>query len=255
MISQTRPLLMAGASLLTAATMITATPVIAAAGEPAAALRSVSGSYEMLSSQSSLGGALLPVIEKFLANHETAVLAFAAKVPSFDIHGVAVGDAVLADAYYDGYNGSATGLPGLIAYVESQLGLPGTLAAGTAAATVSAPHPFEALILKLTAKIPEFSIKGVTIGGSLLADAYFNGYNGSATGVPGIVAYVKSQLGLPGTLAAKHTAATAAVASVPKATASAVTVSVPASKTASVSAASKPAAAATATAGHKNGHK
>ncbi len=182
--SQTKPLLMTGASLLTAATMITAVPVIATGGDPAAALRSVSGSYEMLSSQSSFGGGLLQVIEKFLANHETAVLAFAAKVPSFDIHGVAVGDAVLADAYYYGYNTSAAGLPGIIAYVESQLGLPGTLAASTAAATLSTPHPFEALILKLTAKIPEFSIKGVTIGGSLLANAYFNGYGTSAAGCP-----------------------------------------------------------------------
>ena len=193
---------MTGASLLTAATVITATPVIAAGGEPAVALHSATSSYEMLSSQSSFGDGLLQAIESFLDSHETAVLAFAAKVPSFNIRRVAVGNAVLAHAYYDGYNGSAVGLPGVIAYVESQWGLPGSSSASTAAANVSTPHPFEALILKLTAAIPKFKVGGVQIGGSLLADAFFNGYNGSATGVPGIIAYVKSQLGLPGTLAA-----------------------------------------------------
>jgi hypothetical protein len=250
---------MTGASLLAAATVITATPVIAAGGEPAVALHSATSSYEMLSLQSSFGDGLLQAIESFLDSHETAVLAFAARVPSFHIRGVAVGNAVLAHAYYDGYNGSATGLPGVIAYVESQLGLPGSSSASTAAANVSTPHPFEALILKLTAAIPKFAIGPVQIGGSLLADAFFNGYNGSATGVPGIIAYVKSQVGLPASgasTAAKHTAATAtatataAVASVPKPAAAAVTVSVPTRKKASTSATSKRAPTATASAGH-----
>jgi hypothetical protein len=255
MIRQTKPLLMTGAGLLAAATVITATPVIAAGGEPAAALHSATSSYEMLSLQSSFGDGLLQAIESFLDSHETGVLAFAARVPSFHIRGVAVGNAVLAHAYYDGFNGSATGLPGVIAYVESQLGLPGSSSASTAATNVSTPHPFEALILKLTATIPKFAIGGVQIGGSLLANAYFNGYNGSATGVPGIIAYVKSQVGLPASgasTAAKHTAATAtaAVASVPKPAAAAVTVSVPTRKKASTSATSKRAPTATASAGH-----
>jgi len=259
MTSQTRPLLMTGASLLTAATMITAMPVIGTGGNPAVALHSASSGYEMLSSQSSVVDGLLPVIEKFLATHETAVRAFAAKVPSFAIGGVTVGNAVLAGAYYDGYNGSATGLPGIIAYVESQLGLPGPLSASTAAANVPNPRLIEALVLKLTATIPPFKIGPVQVGGAVLAHAFYNGYNGSATGVPGITAYVKSQLGLPSlgaSTAAKHTAATAEVASVPKPAAAAATVSVRAPKKAppSVSATSKHAAAATTTGGHKNGH-
>ena len=131
----------------------------------------------------------------------------------------------------------------------------GTLAASATAATVSPPHPFEALILKLTATIPKFKVGPVQIGGSLLANAFFNGYNGSATGVPGIIAYVKSQVGLPASgasTAARHTAATAtaAVASVPKPAAAAVTVSVPTRKKASTSATSKRAPTATASAGH-----
>ena len=200
MTSRTRPLLMTGASLLTAATMITATPVIAAAGNPAVALHTAaSSSYELLSSQSSAIDGLLPVIEKFLASHETAVRAFAAKVPSFTIGPVTVGNAVLAGAYYDGYKGSATGLPGVIAYVESQI-LPGPLSASAAAVNVPNPALVEALILKLTATIAPFKIGPVTVGGSVLAHAFFDGYNGSPTGVPGIIAYVESQLGLPGIL-------------------------------------------------------
>jgi hypothetical protein len=266
MTSQTKPLLTAGASLLTAATVVAATPVIAAGGNPAVALHSATSGYEMLSNQSSLGGGLLQVIEKFLADHETAVLAFAAKVPSFDIGPVGVGNAVLAHAYYDGYNGSATGLPGVIAYVESQLGLPGTKLASTAAANATTTHPLEALILKLTAMIPKFKIGPVQLGGSLLADAFYNGYNGSPTGLPGIIAYVKSQLGVPTTGAStvpKHAAA--AVASIPKHAAAAVTVSVPKAATAAVSvpspkkvpasASAKHAAAAPSAAAHKNGHK
>ena len=112
MTTQTRPLLSAGAGLLAAATVITATPAIDAGQRPLAALRPSSSSYEMLASQTASGSGLLQAIENFLANHQSAVLAFAAKVPSFDIGPVTVGQAVLAKAYYFGYSGSATGLPG-----------------------------------------------------------------------------------------------------------------------------------------------
>lgn len=230
MTSQTKPLLSAGAGLLAAATVITATPAIDAGQHALAALRPSSSSYEMLASQTASGSGLLQAIEKFLADHQTAVLAFAAKVPSFDIGPVTVGQAVLAKAYYFGYSGSATGLPGVIAYVESQLGIPKSMASPTVTSG-SGSHPFEALVLKLTAMIPKFKIGPVQLGGSLLADAFYHGYNGSPTGLPGIVAYIKSQLTPPTSVAStatEHVAVTKSVASVPKPAATAVTVSVPA---------------------------
>ena len=133
------------------------------------------------------------------------------------------------------------------------------LKASTAAASVPNPRLVEALVLKFTATVPKFTIGPVTVGGSLLANAFYHGYNGSATGVPGITAYVTSQLGLPSsaaTTAAKHTAATADVASVPKPAAATTTLSVRAPRKAppSASATSNHAAAASNTVGHRNGH-
>ncbi|MGB3012135.1 MAG: hypothetical protein WBB54_12360, partial [Mycobacterium sp.] len=99
---------------------------------------------------------------------------------------VAVGNSLLANAYYDGYNGSAVGLDGVVSYVTSQIGVPPA-------------DLVQGLVLSATALIPRFNVGPVTVGNSLLANAYFSGYNGSATGVPGLVSYVTSQLGVQAT--------------------------------------------------------
>jgi hypothetical protein len=54
-------------------------------------------------------------------------------------------------------------------------------------------------LLGATALVPRFNVGPVAVGNSLLANAYFSGYNGSATGVPGLVSYVTSQLGVQAT--------------------------------------------------------
>ena len=65
------------------------------------------------------------------------VVGFARQIPKFNVGPVQVGGALLANAYFDGYNGSATRLPGVIAYVTSQL----DVKAPTAGAAVTASHP------------------------------------------------------------------------------------------------------------------
>jgi hypothetical protein len=91
---------------------------------------------------------------------------------------------LLANAYYDGYNGSATGVDGIVSYVTSQIGVPPA-------------DLVQGLVLGATSLIPRFNLGPVAVGNSLLATAYFSGYNGSATGIPGLVSYVTSQLGTP----------------------------------------------------------
>ena len=93
---------------------------------------------------------------------------------------------MLANAYYSGYNGSAVGVDGVVSYVTSQIGVPPA-------------DLVQGLVLSATALIPRFNVGPVTVGNSLLANAYFSGYNGSATGVPGLVSYVTSQLGVQAT--------------------------------------------------------
>jgi len=52
---------------------------------------------------------------------KNVVVGFARQIPKFNVGRVQVGGALLANAYFDGYHGSATGLPGLFAYVASEL--------------------------------------------------------------------------------------------------------------------------------------
>lgn len=141
-------------------------------------------------------------IADFLANNQATVLAVTALIPVIYLGPVAVGNSLLATAYYDGYNGSATGLPGIVSYVTAQFGVPSN-------------NLVQGIVLGLTSLIPQFNIGPVAVGNSLLATAYFSGYNGSATGLPGVISYVTSQLGLAPAPAAAVTAGdvTAAVAS------------------------------------------
>ena len=143
-------------------------------------------------------------IADFLANNQAEVLAVTALIPVFYLGPVAVGNSLLATAYYDGYNGSAPGLEGVVSYVTGQFGVPPT-------------NIVEGVVLGLTSLIPQFNIGPVAVGNSLLATAYFSGYNGSATGLPGVISYVTSQLGLqtpPGGAEAVSVRAAAAVAEV-----------------------------------------
>jgi hypothetical protein len=100
-------------------------------------------------------------------------------IPVFNLGPVAVGNSLLANAYYDGYNGSATGVDGVVSYVTSQIGVPPA-------------DLVQGLVLGATSLIPRFNLGPVAVGNSLLATAYYSGYNGSATGIPGLVSYVTS---------------------------------------------------------------
>jgi hypothetical protein len=118
-------------------------------------------------------------VTNFLANNQAEVIAVTAMIPVFNLGPVAVGNSLLANAYYDGYNGSATGVDGIVSYVTSQIGVPPA-------------DLVQGLVLGATSRIPQFNLGPVAVGNSLLATAYFSGYNGSATGIPGLVSYVTS---------------------------------------------------------------
>ena len=122
-------------------------------------------------------------ITDYLDNNQAQVLSVTAMIPVFNLGPVPVGNSLLANAYYDGYNGSAVGVPGVVSYVTSQLGTTPT-------------NILQGVVLGVTSLTPRINIGPVAIGNGLLATAYFSGYNGSATGLPGVVSYVTSQLGI-----------------------------------------------------------
>ena len=185
--SHTNSLKITGAGLATAAAVLAATSVVPLHRDLAVApASSVSSPVTLLAqSQSSNLSALIGTITKFLDSHQALVLDVTAKIPHISLGPVTIGGSLLADAYYSGYGGSATGGPGVLAYLAGQLGIG------------SSSNLIESIVLSLTAQIPSFSVGPVKLGGSVLADAYFNGYGGSATGVPGLLAYIESQLHLP----------------------------------------------------------
>ena len=137
-------------------------------------------------------------VTDYLDNNQAQVLSVTAMIPVFNLGPVPVGNSLLANAYYDGYDGSAVGVPGVVSYVTSQL--------GTTPTTI-----LQGVVLGVTSLTPRINIGPVAIGNGLLATAYFSGYNGSATGLPGVVSYVTSQLGIQ---AAPASAARASAASV-----------------------------------------
>ena len=122
-------------------------------------------------------------ITDYLDNNQAQVLSVTAMIPVFNLGPVPVGNSLLANAYYDGYNGSAVGVPGVVSYVTSQLGTTPT-------------NILQGVVLGVTSLTPRINIGPVAIGNGLLATAYFSGYNSSATGLPGVVSYVTSQLGI-----------------------------------------------------------
>jgi len=137
-------------------------------------------------------------VTDYLDNNQAQVLSVTAMIPVFNLGPVPVGNSLLANAYYDGYNGSAVGVPGVVSYVTTQLGTTPT-------------NILQGVVLGVTSLTPRINIGPVAIGNGLLATAYFSGYNGSATGLPGVVSYVTSQLGIQ---AAPASAARASAASV-----------------------------------------
>ncbi|WP_293306097.1 hypothetical protein [Mycolicibacterium sp.] len=162
-------------------------------------------------------GNIFGFVGNFLTNNQAAVEAFAAGVPTFYLGPVAVGQGVLANAFYNGYNGSATGLSGVWAYVSSQIG--------------NVTEFIKNAVLTVTSMIPSIPLGPVWVGGSRLANAFFDGYNGSATGLAGIISYVTASLGLQAPApagAAKSAAATSAAASLPRVSAATVTLATPA---------------------------
>ena len=143
------------------------------------------------------GGGFGNFIADFLANNQTEVLAVTSMIPTFYLGPVAVGNSLLATAYYNGYNGSAAGVDGVISYVTSQIGVPPA-------------EIVQSLVLSVTSLVPQFNIGPVPVGNALLATAYFDGYNGSGTGLPGVISYVTSQLGIQAAPAAVTVNAVAA---------------------------------------------
>lgn len=137
-------------------------------------------------------------VTDYLDNNQAQVLSVTAMIPVFNLGPVPVGNSLLANAYYDGYNGSAVGVPGVVSYVTSQLGTTPT-------------NILQGVVLGVTSLTPRINIGPVAIGNGLLATAYFSGYNGSATGLPGVVSYVTSQLGIQATPASAARASAASV--------------------------------------------
>jgi hypothetical protein len=136
------PLMMTGVGLMTAVALVAAVPAINAGhGLAVAPAPIASDGYALVSNShgwedddwegehwSGYGGGGLAglggVITSFLAANQEAVVGFTAGIPTFYLGPVAVGRGVLADAYYNGYLESAVGVPGLVAYVTSQLRFP-----------------------------------------------------------------------------------------------------------------------------------
>ena len=146
------------------------------------------------------GRGLGAVVTDFLDRNEATVLAVTARIPVLYLGPVAVGNSLLANAYYNGYEGSAAGVEGVVSYVTSQISTPPA-------------NVLQDFVLGLTSMVPQFNIGPVAVGNSLLATAYFDGYGGSATGLPGVISYVTSQLGVPANPAAVTVSAVTASAS------------------------------------------
>jgi hypothetical protein len=151
-------------------------------------------------------GNISTVITDFLTNNQAQVLSVTAQIPVFNIGPVAVGNSLLANAFYTGFDpgtGVVTGVPGVVAYVTSQIGVP-------------SGNLVQDVVLGLTSMTPRINIGPLAVGNGILAGAYFNGYDsgsGIVAGVPGVISYVTNSLGLQAApVAAVKARATAAVA-------------------------------------------
>ena len=231
MTSQTRPFVLTGAAFAVAGALIVATPTIGATHDPALAaapgVASVSSAFQLLSHSEWQGnegdgnqaqgassyesdddgsdvegdgedhhhrgggfGNLGGMITSYLDANQAAVLSFSSMVPAFTVFGVTVGNSALANAYYtgidDGTGTLVTGVDGVLAYVASQRGVPKS-------------GLLQSVIVGVTSLTPQIKIGPVAIGHGLLANAYFTGYDsgsGNVTGLPGVISYVTSQLGI-----------------------------------------------------------
>jgi len=171
-------------------------------------------------------------VTDFLTNNQAQVLSVTAQIPVFNIGPVAVGNSLLANAYYTGFDSGAgvvTGVPGVVAYVTSQIGVP-------------SGNLVQDVVLGLTSMTPQINIGPLAVGNGILAGAYFNGYDsgsGIVTGLPGVVSYVTDSLGLqPAAVAALKAPAVASAKSVVAAR-SAAAVAAPAEVEGSVAVAAK----------------
>jgi hypothetical protein len=231
MTSQTRPFVLTGAAFAVAGALIVATPTIGATHDPALAaapgVASVSSAFQLLSHSEWQGnegdgnqaqgassyesdddgadveddgedhhhrgggfGNLGGMITSYLDANQAQVLSFSSMVPAFTVFGVTVGNSALANAYYtgidDGTGTLVTGVDGVLAYVASQRGVPKS-------------GLLQSVIVGVTSLTPQIKIGPVAIGHGLLANAYFTGYDsgsGNVTGLPGVISYVTSQLGI-----------------------------------------------------------
>ena len=245
MTSQTRPFVLTGAAFAVAGALIATTPTIGASHDLALAsapgVASVSSAFQLLSHsewQGNQGGSnqaqdavayesdddgsdvegdgenhhhrgggfgnLGGMITAYLDANQAQVLSFSSMVPAFTVFGVTVGNSSLANAYYtgvdDGTGTIVTGVPGVLAYVSSQVGVPQS-------------GLLQSAILGLTGMTPQINIGPVAIGHGLLAGAFFNGYDsgsGNVTGLPGVISYVTSQLGIQAAPAAARTSSVVA---------------------------------------------
>ena len=246
MTSQTRPFVLTGAAFAVAGALIATTPTIGASHDLALAsapgVASVSSAFQLLSHsewQGNQGGSnqaqdavayesdddgsdvegdgedhhrhggggfgnLGGMITSYLDANQAQVLSFSSMVPAFTVFGVTVGNSLLANAYYtgidDGTGTLVTGVDGVLAYVASQRGVPqsGLLAS---------------VVLGVTSLTPQINVGPVAIGHGLLAGAFFNGYDsgsGNVTGLPGVISYVTSQLGIQAAPAAARTSSVVA---------------------------------------------
>lgn len=149
------------------------------------------------------------IIADFLTNNQAQVLAVTAQIPTFYLGPVTLGNGLLANAYYTGFDpgtGVVTGLPGVVAYVKSQFAVP-------------SGNLIQDVVVGLTSLTPQINIGPLAVGHGILAGKFFNGYdngNGNLTGLPGVISYVTDSFGLqaaPGA-AVKATAAVAPASAV-----------------------------------------
>jgi hypothetical protein len=129
------------------------------------------------------------IISDFLTNNQAQVLSVTSQIPTFYVASVTLGNALLANAYYTGFDsgsGLVTGLPGVVAYVKSQIGVP-------------SGNLVQDVVVGLTSLTPRINIGPLAVGHGILAGKFFNGYdngNGNLTGLPGVISYVTDSLGL-----------------------------------------------------------
>lgn len=232
MLPAIKPMLTTGVGMFAATAVIAAVPMIPAGHDLAVGRMSpvsesvalLSNSQQLVQSDSPTGLAgAIKLLTAIITQNQILVQQIASHTPAGSVGPIAIGGGLLANAYYSGYQGSKAGIPGILAYVASQLHSAHPAASIKAGGTNLPPALLKALILSATAKTPTSQIGPVTVGGGVLAHAYFDGYNGSPTGLPGVISYVRHEIRTPKSSAAStapSAAALTAAANTPKSAAS-----------------------------------